>query len=108
MHSLMTTAEGNKIPFRCTHCGREVAETLHTRSSYHVDYYQLHTGDVQPTTVARPDDPGGTVTILKLSRVYVVVTCADCYRRPNVRQEREALFRPEQAQGMRQQEGRPS
>lgn len=105
----MTAAEGSKIPLHCTHCGREVAETLHTRSSYHVDYYLLHTGDVQPTTVARPDDPSGVITILKLSRVNIVVTCADCYQQPDVRQERELLFRPEQAQGMmRQEEGRPS
>ena len=105
MHVVMTAAEGNKVPLRCTHCRREVAETLHTRSSYHVDYYQLHTGDVQPTTVARPDDPAGVITILKLSRVNVVVTCADCYRQPNVRQERELLFRPEHAQALGQEGG---
>jgi len=100
MFSLMTLVEGSKIPLRCTHCGREVAETLHTRSSYHVDYYLLHTGEVQPTTVARPDDPAGVITILKLSRVNIVVTCADCYQQPSVRQERELLFRPEQAPAM--------
>jgi len=105
MYLLMTATEGSKIPLHCTHCGREVAETLHTRSSYHVDYYLLHTGDVQPTTVARPDDPAGVITILKLSRVNIVVTCADCYRQPNVRQERELLFRPEQAQPIGSEEG---
>jgi hypothetical protein len=107
MPLLMATAEG-RIPLRCTHCGREVAETLHTRASYHVDYYLLHTGDVQPTTVARPDDPAGVMTILKLSRVNIVVTCAECYRQPGVQEERELLFRPEQAQAVRQEEGQPS
>jgi hypothetical protein len=105
MYLPMTLVEGSKIPLRCTHCGREVAETLHTRSSYHVDYYLLHTGEVQPTTVARPDDPAGVITILKLSRVNIVVTCADCYQQPNVRQERESLFRPEQVQAMEQEGG---
>jgi hypothetical protein len=111
MYLLMTAAEGTKIPLHCTHCGREVTETLHTRSSYHVDYYLLHTGEVQPTTVARPDDPTGVVTILKLSRVNIVVTCADCYQQPHVRQERELLFRPEQVRAMGQEGGegdRPS
>lgn len=93
----MSTAEVSKVALRCTHCGREVAETLHTRSSYQVDYYLLHTGDVQPTTVARPDDPSGSITVLKLLHVNTVVTCADCYRQPDVRQERETLFRPELA-----------
>jgi hypothetical protein len=105
MHAQMTLVEGSKIPLRCTHCGREVAETIHTRSSYYVDYYLLHTGEVQPTTVARPDDPAGVITILKLSRVNIVVTCADCYRQPNVRREREFLFRPEQAPAMGQEGG---
>ena len=63
---------------------------------------------MQPTTVARPDDPAGVITILKLSRVNIVVTCADCYRQPNVRQERELLFRPEQAQAMGQEVRAPT
>src|SRR5512139_2814646 len=80
MHLPMSTVEGSKLALRCTHCGREVAETVHTRSSYQVDYYLLHTGEVQPTTVARPDDPAGSITVLKLLRVNTVITCADCYR----------------------------
>lgn len=108
MHLPMSSPESSKIPLRCTHCGREVAETIHTRSSYRVDYYLLHTGEVQPTTIARPDDPSGTVTILKLLRVSTVVTCADCYRQPDVRQERELLFRPELAAPTRHQHEGPT
>lgn len=93
----MSTADASKTPLRCSHCGREVTETVHTRSSYRVDYYLLHTGEVEPTTIQRADDPSGVVTVLKLSRANTVVTCAECYRQPKVREERDLLFRPELA-----------
>ena len=82
---------------RCTHCGREVAETMHTRAAYRVDYYALHTGDVEPMTMATTDDSAPLVTFFKLLRPSDVLTCVDCYRQPQVRRERELLFRPELA-----------
>src|SRR5436309_11627683 len=85
----------SKTALRCSHCGREVTETVHTRSSYRVDYYALHTGEVEPVTMARGDETMPLVTVLKLLRPSEVVTCADCYRRADVRAERESLFRPE-------------
>ena len=77
----------------CSHCGRLVEETLHTRTSYRVDYYELHTGDVEPVTLSREDAP--SMTILKLLSANEIVTCVDCYREPGVRAQRERLFRPE-------------
>ena len=68
---------------------------MHTRVAYRVDYYSLHTGDVEPTTIQRGDDE--PVTVLKLLTRRDVVTCSECYRQPHVRQAREALFRPEQS-----------
>jgi hypothetical protein len=91
----MPAAEGSKSILHCHHCGREVGETTHTRSSYRVDYYSLHTGDVEPTTLSRHDDPAESVTVLRLVRPTDVFSCVDCYRKPNVRSERELLFRPE-------------
>jgi hypothetical protein len=82
---------------RCTHCGREVTETVHTRGGYRVDYYALHTGTTEPATMARSDDTL-VVTVLKLLEPIEVVTCADCYHEPRVRAERELLFRPESSQ----------
>lgn len=79
---------------RCHNCGRPVDETVHTRSTYRVGFYALHTGEVEPVRVARPDD-GATITVLRLVRPFEVLTCADCYRQPSVRAERERLFRPE-------------
>lgn len=79
----------------CSHCGRPVAETIHTRNSYRVGYYSLHTGDVEPTTIQRGDDE--PVTVLRLITARDVITCGDCYRMPRVRLERERLFRPEQS-----------
>ena len=80
---------------RCSHCGRAVAETRHTRSSYRVDYYALHTGAVEPVTLARADDTASPLTVLKLLQPSEILTCADCYREPHVRARREVLFRPE-------------
>jgi len=68
---------------------------MHTRSTYRVDYYALHTGDVEPTTMARSDDPADLVTVMRLVRAIEIFTCADCYRQPSVRRERELLFRTE-------------
>jgi hypothetical protein len=91
----MSGADGSKTHLRCHHCGREVSETRHTRTTYRVDYYALHTGDVEPTTMARSDDPADVVTVMRLVRAVEIFTCIDCYRRPSVRRERELLFRPE-------------
>lgn len=78
----------------CTHCGRAVAETMHTRTAYRVGYYSLHTGEVEPVTLQRGDD--AAITVLRLLTRRDVVTCASCYQRPGMRAIRAALFRPEE------------
>ena len=93
----MSGTDPGKVVPRCHHCGREVSETTHTRSSYQVGYYFLHTGEVEPITVQRTEDPATAISALKLMRAITVFTCADCYRRPEVQRQREALFRPELA-----------
>jgi hypothetical protein len=80
---------------RCSHCGREVSGTVHTRTSYHVDYYALHTGDVEPVTIKRADESEPLMTVLKLVRPTHVFTCCDCYFQPTIRAQRDQLFRPE-------------
>jgi hypothetical protein len=93
----MSVADDARTHLRCYHCGREVAQTMHTRSSYRPDYYSLHTGEVEPATMARSDDPADVMTVMRLIRAIEIFTCVDCYRRPAVRRERELLFRPELA-----------
>jgi len=68
---------------------------MHTRSTYRVGYYTLHTGDVEPTTMARSDDPSDVMTVMRLVRAFEVLTCVDCYAQAPVRRERERLFRTE-------------
>jgi hypothetical protein len=92
----MSGAIGHPSALRCSHCGRAVAETMHTRGAYRVDYYSLHTGDVEPTTIQRGEEE--PVTVLRLLSRRDVVTCAECYRQPRVRQQRDVLFRPEQGE----------
>jgi hypothetical protein len=99
----MTTVRptsSSAAPLRCNHCGRSVKETSHTRSSYQVDYYSLHTGDVEPLVV-RVDEDEPPVTFQRLVNSVEVVTCVNCYRDPVVQQERERRFRPELADGGR-------
>ncbi|MBP1687582.1 MAG: hypothetical protein H6Q33_3725 [Deltaproteobacteria bacterium] len=91
----MSAAGTSKLSLHCNHCGRQVGETVHTRSSYAVDYYVLHTGAVEPMTIQRADEPYGRITVLKLIEPRTVVTCADCYRQPTIQEERDLLFRPE-------------
>ncbi|HXQ20452.1 MAG TPA: hypothetical protein VN812_02175 [Candidatus Acidoferrales bacterium] len=93
----MSVADGPKNILHCHHCGREVRETTHTRSAYRVDYYSLHTGDVEATMLSRHDDPAEPVTVLRLVKPNDVFSCVDCYRKPAVRSARELLFRPEAA-----------
>ena len=91
----MSHAHGHHGVRRCHHCGGEVAETVHTRTTYRVGYYSLHTGDVEPVELIREDDPSTTITVLRMIRPYDVFTCARCYNDPEVRSARERLFRPE-------------
>lgn len=91
----MSGPAASKLSLHCTHCGRPVGETVHTRTSYAVDFYVLHTGAVEPLTMQRTDEPYGSVTVLKLIAPRTVVTCADCYRQPTIQEERDLLFRPE-------------
>ena len=93
----MSSLDAGRVALRCNHCGREVRETAHTRSSYRVDYYALHTGEVEPVVLGRGDDADAVTTVLRILRPYEVFTCVDCYAQPRVRSEREHLFRPELA-----------
>ena len=79
---------------RCHHCGRPVHETMHTRTGFNVDFYSLHTGEVEPVTLSRPDE-NGDITVMRLLNPIEVITCVECYQRAAIRDERERLFRPE-------------
>ncbi|HVM96899.1 MAG TPA: hypothetical protein VMT89_10945 [Candidatus Acidoferrales bacterium] len=93
----MNSGHGERHNRHCHHCGRPVRDTTHTRADYSVDYYGLHTGDVEPVQLQNRDD-GESTTILRLVRPYEVFTCVECYRKASVQDERERLFRPELAE----------
>lgn len=69
---------------RCTHCHRPVRPTVHTREGWKVDHYLLWTGAVEPA-VYRRDEGGPAIEYLRLVSIDLVVTCADCHARPEVR-----------------------
>lgn len=70
-----------------------MSPTRHTRTAYEVDYYSMHTGEVEPTAVHRSDDT--TITVYRLLTAIDVITCVECYRSAAVQVERDRLFRPE-------------
>jgi hypothetical protein len=82
---------------RCDHCGRGVCETSHTRGDYRVDFYSMHTGDVEECSMSL-DDGERTRVYQKLLRPVEIVTCSDCYRDPEMRRRREREFRREGAE----------
>jgi len=84
-----------QFELRCDHCGRAVNETLHTAAGYRVDYYPLHTGDVEPASLTT--DGGAQISFLKLLVPLEIVTCANCYELASVQRERDERFRPERS-----------
>jgi hypothetical protein len=60
---------------------------MHTREGWRVQRYLLHTGDVEPA-VYRRNDEGMAIEYMRLLRADLVVTCAECYRRGDVRDQR--------------------
>ena len=97
----MSSAAAKPIPAvdtrgepRCAHCGRRVRETVHTRSDYRVDYYELHTGAVEESSFRHGED-GPVQVYQRLLAPEWVVTCVDCYRDPAIQSEREQRYRPE-------------
>ena len=78
----------------CNHCGRRVHETVHTRTSYRVDYYELHTGPVEPALLRHGED-GPVRVYQRLLAPELVITCVDCYLDPAIQEERERRFRQE-------------
>lgn len=89
-----SVAQGRSL--RCDDCGRPVRETEHRRTTYYVDYYSLHTGAVEPQSLAS-EDGERRLTFQRLLSAIEIVTCADCYRDPEVQRRREERFRPEAA-----------
>jgi hypothetical protein len=59
-----------------------------------VDFYSMHTGDVEACSMS-VDEGDRTVVFQKLVRAVEIVTCADCYRNPEMQDRRERKFRPE-------------
>jgi hypothetical protein len=70
---------------QCFHCGRAVRGTVHTQKSYWVDYYRLHTGHSQWDVLVNPKTDTAPTRYLKLTYSTDILTCVDCYDRPEIR-----------------------
>jgi len=71
---------------QCYHCGREVFGTVHTQKGYRVDYYLLHTGHAQWEYFLDPKQDALAIRYLKLTQPIDVLTCVQCFVRPEIRQ----------------------
>ena len=71
---------------QCFHCGREVLGTIHKPKSYRVDYYRLHTGHTELDFLVNPKQDAAPLRYLRLTDPIDIITCVDCYARPEIRQ----------------------
>ena len=74
---------------QCFHCGREVFTTIHKPRGYQVDYYRLHTGHTEVDYLVNPKPDAPPLRYLRLTQPIDVLTCVDCYVRPEIRQRLE-------------------
>lgn len=58
---------------------------MHGPRSYRVDYYLWFTGDTEPTVIKSTDGEVKDKVYERLVRPRLVVTCADCWAKPEVR-----------------------
>ncbi len=70
---------------QCFHCGREVHETVHTQKKYWVDYYRLRTGHGEWDVLVNPKSDAPPLRYLRLTHPTDILTCVDCYDRPEIR-----------------------
>jgi hypothetical protein len=71
---------------QCFHCAREVFATTHKPKGYQVDYYRLHTGHCEVDFLLSPKPDARPLRYLRLTHPIDIITCVDCYARPEVRQ----------------------
>jgi hypothetical protein len=77
---------------QCFHCGRDVRETTHRQKSYKVDYYLLHTGYTEPAFFINTKLDAPPYRYLKLIQAVDIITCVECYARPQIREQLEEDF----------------
>ena len=71
---------------QCYHCGTEVLGTVHAQKSYRVDFYLLHTGHTEWEFFVNPKQDAPPFRYLKLTQPLDILTCIQCYGRPEIRQ----------------------
>jgi len=77
---------------QCSHCGREVFGTVHTQKAFRVDFYLLHTGETEWELLFNPKQDAPPIKYRKLIRPIDVLTCVQCYARPEIQQILEDDF----------------
>ena len=77
---------------QCTHCGREVRETIHWQKTYKVDYYLLHTGQTEWEFFTNLKEGAAPLRYLKLTQPIDIITCVRCYAYREIQQRLDDDF----------------
>jgi hypothetical protein len=77
---------------QCSHCGKEVRETVHWQKSYRVDYYLLHTGQTEWAFFTNLKEDAQPLRYLKLTQPIDIITCVRCYAYPEIQQRLDDDF----------------
>jgi len=77
---------------QCTHCGRDVRETVHWQKRYRVDYYLLHTGETEWAFFTNPKEDAPPLRYLKLTQPIDIITCVHCYAHPEIQRRLDDDF----------------
>jgi len=79
----------------CSHCGREVSETIHSKKypeGFRVDYYVLVTGQLAPRVIKNPKDESIQIEFFKVENPRQVITCCDCLQLHDVQEKLDQAF----------------
>lgn len=77
---------------KCSHCGREVMPTIHTKDGYEVDYYALVTGNLVPVLVDENETGEGVFQYFKIEQTVEIITCISCWRNPEIKKKIASQF----------------
>lgn len=77
---------------RCSHCGREVMPTIHTKDGYTVDYYSLITGNLVPVMLDETETGEETFQYYKIEQMIELITCVSCWKDPEIKKRIAAEF----------------
>lgn len=79
----------------CSFCGKPLPPTIHRKDGdppYRVGYYRLLTGKLHHRIMKNPRNEAETIEFYYLSDPIWVLTCSQCFKKPEVASNLDELF----------------